>query len=109
RFTAATPHADSKLAESRFGRPGAAVAAAAAPGSGSGPRITTETPEARVARLRAAHQRAAAARVSRVDKIVDQGRRFFDSAHKVTVMGMIGCTGTYPLPVPFPYIISNKF
>ncbi|KAK1754226.1 cytochrome oxidase c assembly-domain-containing protein [Echria macrotheca] len=96
RFTAATPHADSKLAEPRFSRPSAAVGAATAPGSGSGsgsgPRLTRETPEERVARLRAIHQRATAARVSRLDMIIDRGRRFFDSAHKVTVMGMIGFT-----------------
>lgn len=87
RFTAATPHASSKLAEPR-------PAAAAAGGRAPKPKIiTSETPEERVARLRAAHRSAIEARVSKADKIIDRGRRFFDSAHKVAVMGLIGFTG----------------
>ncbi|KAK3492658.1 cytochrome oxidase c assembly-domain-containing protein [Neurospora hispaniola] len=51
-----------------------------------------ETPEQRVARLRAAHLKAKQAQVSRMDRIIDGSRRFFDSAHKVTVLGLIGFT-----------------
>ncbi|EAQ84776.1 hypothetical protein CHGG_08790 [Chaetomium globosum CBS 148.51] len=51
-----------------------------------------ETPEQKVARLRAAHERAKAAKVSKFDKVVDASRKVFDSAHKVTVAGLIGFT-----------------
>lgn len=88
RFTAATPHASSKLAEPR-----PAPAGRASNNSPKPKLVNTETPEQRVARLRAAHRRATEARVSKADKIIDRGRRFFDSAHKVAVMGLIGFTG----------------
>jgi hypothetical protein len=52
-----------------------------------------ETPEQKVARLRAAHERAKAAQVSKFDRVVDASRKVFDSAHKVTVAGLIGFTG----------------
>ncbi|KAK5662319.1 hypothetical protein OQA88_8225 [Cercophora sp. LCS_1] len=86
RFTAATPHASSRPAEPRFSGPSGTRP------SKSGGGAILETPEERVARLRAAHQRAVQSRVSRFDKFVDGGRRFFDSAHKVAVMGLIGFT-----------------
>ncbi|KAM7186803.1 Cytochrome oxidase c assembly domain containing protein [Naviculisporaceae sp. PSN 640] len=107
RFTPTTPHASSKAAQPRFSTPVSArgqaaavgVGARAAPlpgGAGVGssgiPPKFHETPEQKVARLRAAHLRAKAAEVSKFDKIIDGGRRFFDSAHKVTVMGLIGFT-----------------
>ena len=60
-----------------------------------------ETPEQKVARLRAAHERAKAAQVSKFDKVVDASRKVFDSAHKVTVAGLIGFTGKQP-PLPAP-------
>lgn len=89
RFTAATPHASSKLTGPRL-----ATSAGAGGGTPKPKIITSETPEERVARLRAAHRRATEARVSKADKIIDRGRRFFDSAHKMAVMGLIGFTGT---------------
>ncbi|KAK3381911.1 cytochrome oxidase c assembly-domain-containing protein [Podospora didyma] len=108
RFTPTTPHASSKAAEPRFASPSGSVvnasrggARATPPSGGSGgsggggggrsPRFT-ETPDEKVARLRAAHLRARNAKVSKFDKIVDHGRRFFDSAHKITVVGLIGFT-----------------
>lgn len=106
RFTAATPHASSRPpAEPRFSNQGASSAPPPNKSGGARPG-RVETPEERVARLRAAHQRAVASRVSRFDRIVDGGRRFFDSAHKVAVMGLIGFTGnananhpSYPPPI----------
>ncbi|GAB1316138.1 Cytochrome oxidase c assembly-domain-containing protein [Madurella fahalii] len=101
RFTAATPHASSKAAVPRFtaprsGRGSAPGGGGGGSGSGSGgnagPGIV-ETPEQRVARLRAAHRRAKEAQVSRFDKVVDAGRRVFDSVHRVTVYGIVLFTG----------------
>ncbi|KAM7190244.1 Cytochrome oxidase c assembly domain containing protein [Rhypophila sp. PSN 637] len=106
RFTPTTPHASSKAAEPRLTIPAssrvsplAAVGGSSLPrtgGSGSSggriPPTFQETPEQKVARLRAAHLRAKAAQVSKFDKVIDGGRRFFDTAHKVTVMGLIGFT-----------------
>ncbi|KAK3349586.1 cytochrome oxidase c assembly-domain-containing protein [Lasiosphaeria hispida] len=102
RFTPTTPHANSKLPEPRFTRPGndSSRTNASPPGgkppsgdskpSKNGPDGFYETPDQRVARLRAAHRRATEAKVSRLDKVVSGGRRFFDTAHKVTVMGLVG-------------------
>jgi hypothetical protein len=94
RFTATTPHASSKTATPppRFSSPRSGAGAGGPGGSGPG-SILTETPEQKVARLRAAHRRAKEAQVSRFDKFVDAGRRVFDSAHKVTVAGLVGFTG----------------
>lgn len=89
RFTATTPHASSKLGSaaaspnSRF-KPGSAVG-----GNVSG----VETPEQRVARLRAAHEAAKNAKTSRFDQILAKSRPFFDSAHKFTVISLVGLTG----------------
>ncbi|KAK4033301.1 cytochrome oxidase c assembly-domain-containing protein [Parachaetomium inaequale] len=96
RFTATTLHASSKTATPppRFA-PSKSGPVPPAPGGGggkAGPSALFETPEQKVARLRAAHQRAKAAQVSKFDKVVDASRRVFDSAHKVTVAGLIGFT-----------------
>ncbi|KAI1077927.1 hypothetical protein F5B20DRAFT_247626 [Whalleya microplaca] len=67
--------------------------AAAAPGA-PGPRPSqTETLDERVRRLRAAHLAARKHEVSRFDRVVGAGRRYFDAAHKFTVMGLIGFSG----------------
>ncbi|KAJ4303856.1 hypothetical protein N0V88_001453 [Collariella sp. IMI 366227] len=102
RFTATTPHASSKTATPppRFSAPRSAPSPAAsagpsgAPGGGrpGGPSPLAETPEQKVARLRAAHQRAKAAKISKFDKLVDASRRVLDSAHKATVAGLVGFT-----------------
>ncbi|KAH6617728.1 cytochrome oxidase c assembly-domain-containing protein [Chaetomium sp. MPI-SDFR-AT-0129] len=100
RFTATTLHATSKTATPppRFTppRPGAASSTpgglGGSGGSGDAGDALFETPEQKVARLRAAHQRAKAAQVSKFDAVVDHSRRFFDSAHKITVVGLIGFT-----------------
>ncbi|KAK3991496.1 cytochrome oxidase c assembly-domain-containing protein [Cladorrhinum sp. PSN332] len=99
RFTATTPHASSKAAAaklqaaqppSRNAPPkpltsGSSAAAAAAAGM-------IETPEQKVARLRAAHQKAKLAQVSKLDQAVDLGRRVFDKAHRLTVISLVGFT-----------------
>ncbi|KAK4126933.1 hypothetical protein N657DRAFT_640808 [Parathielavia appendiculata] len=103
RFTATMPHASSKAAAPppRFASPksGAAPpppAPAGGPvpfgGGSSAGSIPFETPEQKVARLRAAHRRAKEAQVSKFDRIVDASRRVFDSAHKITVKGLVGFT-----------------
>ncbi|KAL2147553.1 hypothetical protein VTI28DRAFT_8808 [Corynascus sepedonium] len=95
RFTATTLHASSKSAAPppRFTPSKSGHGHAAAPGGGGkgGPSIP-ETPEQKVARLRAAHLRAKAAQTSRFDRVVDASRRVFDSAHKITVAGLFGFT-----------------
>lgn len=102
RFTATTPHASSKTAEPRFNLPrtsGASVATRiGGGGKGGGPGKTKvdgiiETPEQKVARLRAAHQRAKLAKVSRLDKFLEVGRKVADSTHRLTVVGLIGLSG----------------
>ncbi|KAK4155629.1 cytochrome oxidase c assembly-domain-containing protein [Chaetomidium leptoderma] len=98
RFTATTLHASSKTATPppRFSSPSKSGSASSAPGGGGGshggPSPRVESPDQKVARLRAAHRRAKEAEVSRFDKVVNAGRRVFDSAHKVTVVGLIGFT-----------------
>lgn len=115
RFTAATPHASSKTS-SRLAPPAPPSSSSPKPpssglpsGGGGTPPPFVETPDQRVARLRAAHRRAAAASVSKFDRIVDSSRRLFDSAHKIAVMSIITATGTSPFPpVPATTNIRNQ-
>ncbi|RYP69911.1 hypothetical protein DL769_005152 [Monosporascus sp. CRB-8-3] len=116
RFTASTPHANAKSSPS----PATAVPGGA-PSSSSSPAMTqqkqgsssthqpqqrrmpppgmpqkqsqTETIEERVRRLRAAHLAAKQHDISRFDKVVNASRKYFDAAHKFTVMGLIGFSG----------------
>ncbi|CAK7232912.1 hypothetical protein SEUCBS140593_008423 [Sporothrix eucalyptigena] len=71
--------------------PAANPAAAAAAGAASAPP-GSETPAQKVARLRAAHQAAKNAQVSQLDKVIGGTRRVFDSAHRFTIIGLIGFT-----------------
>ncbi|KAI0401093.1 hypothetical protein F4802DRAFT_442590 [Xylaria palmicola] len=105
RFTSNTPHANAKPA------PASRAAVAARPNASSSsaqqglPRrggvgvgvgtasIPKETMEERVRRLRAAHLAAKQHSVSRMDRVIGNSRRFFDAAHKFTVMGLIGFSG----------------
>ncbi|KAH6842664.1 cytochrome oxidase c assembly-domain-containing protein [Chaetomium sp. MPI-CAGE-AT-0009] len=115
RFTATTLHASSKTATPppRF-TPSKGGPLRPPPGGssgGSGGPAMFETPEQKVARLRAAHDRAKAAEVSKFDKIVDASRKVFDSAHKVTVAGLIGFTvlaGLVTAYTAFDMIMYNK-
>lgn len=97
RFTSTTPHATS--------HPGASPAKKAAPfyphqsNPGNGPRIVAEkgpageTPQQKVARLRAAANRAREGKMTGFDKAVVRGRVWADRAHRVTALGLIGITG----------------
>ncbi|KAK7456646.1 hypothetical protein CaCOL14_010548 [Colletotrichum acutatum] len=105
RFTSTTPHAASKSS------PTSAEAAAAAP-TGTSTTATAsstpatkspqppkipgrqpgESPQDRVRRLRAAHEAARKAQTSSLDRAIGGSRRFFDVAHKFTVLGLVGFT-----------------
>jgi hypothetical protein len=109
RFTANTLHASSKTAtppprfttrKSRAAPPSTGGSGGSGGGSNAGSSPLLETPEQRVARLRAAHRKAKEAEVSKFDKVVDKSRRIFDSAHKLTVAGLIGFTGECTCPCP---------
>lgn len=98
RFTATTPHASSKAGPSRFPPPPRAGGGPRKPGAASArasPTPNSETPEQRVARLRAAHERAKTAQISRFDQLIAKSRPFFDSAHRITVISLVGLTGTH--------------
>lgn len=117
RFTATTPHASSKRASpapaarnpisqpaSASSPAGAAAAAAAkipAPAAEgtippiSPPGAVKETPAQRVARLRAAHEAAKVARISPFDRFLERTRPILNSAHKITVMGLVSLTGVF--------------
>lgn len=122
RFTANTLHANSKAATppARFASPTSSPAPSSASAAGPGPSGRgsnagsppfLETPEQKVARLRAAHRRAKEAQVSKLDKVVDGGRRWFDSAHKTAVYALLGCTVIAGLATAYTavdMIIYNK-
>ncbi|KAI1799648.1 hypothetical protein F4811DRAFT_542854 [Daldinia bambusicola] len=101
RFTSNTPHANAK-APSRTPPQSSSSAST----TSSQPAVqrhmpppdmprpsAPETMEERVRRLRAAHLAARKHETSRFDRIVDVSRRYFDAAHKFTVLGMIGFSG----------------
>ncbi|KAI1347328.1 hypothetical protein F5Y01DRAFT_295447 [Xylaria sp. FL0043] len=121
RFTSNTPHANTKSTNKNNPSASSASASASAAasrsarspnvsssaslyrrggagaGAGVGGAASTsiphETMEERVRRLRAAHLAAKQHSVSRMDQIIGGSRRFFDAAHKFTVMGLIGFSG----------------
>ncbi|KAK0744267.1 cytochrome oxidase c assembly-domain-containing protein [Apiosordaria backusii] len=90
RFTATTPHADSK--SSRFSKPGSPTSIPPSRGPGGNP-IRLETPDEKVARLRAAHQRAKLANVSKLEQYLAVGRSLADKGHRLSVMALIGFSG----------------
>ncbi|KAF9873430.1 hypothetical protein CkaCkLH20_09243 [Colletotrichum karsti] len=108
RFTSTTPHAASKSStppprSSAAAKAGAkttqstnaAAASRTTPQKSSSAtpgRLPGETPEQRVRRLRAAHEAARKAQTSSVDRVIGGSRRFFDVAHKATVIGLVGFT-----------------
>lgn len=119
RFTATTPHASSKTPlkirkvgstqsssqsfqvepdvedpKSEFRRPF--------------PQAKTETPAERVARLRAAHEVAKNARVSSVDRFLEKTRPILNSAHKITVIGLVSLTGVFLFPPYCPIFVATR-
>ncbi|KAI0155210.1 hypothetical protein GGR57DRAFT_464566 [Xylariaceae sp. FL1272] len=100
RFTSNTPHAATKSTPPNATpktpsqtRPPPRPLRRPAGAPAAGPNVTQETMEERVRRLRAAHLAAKQHDVSKMDKIIGSSRRFFDAAHKFTVMGLIGFSG----------------
>ncbi|VBB79813.1 Putative protein of unknown function [Podospora comata] len=91
RFTATTPHADSKTA--RFSKPPNTSSLPPSGGSPEGNPIRIETPDEKVARLRAAHQRAKLANVSKLEQYLAVGRSLADKGHRLSVMALIGFSG----------------
>ena len=93
RFTSTTPHATN--------RPKAKPFYPQAANPGNGPKIVAEkgpageTPQQKVARLRAAAARAREGKMTGFDKAVVKGRVWADRAHKVTALGLIGITGMF--------------
>ena len=59
-----------------------------------------ETPAEKVSRLREARLRERAAQVTGWDRLVIRGRRWADTAHKVTVLGLVGFSSVYKSPLP---------
>ncbi|KAK2055622.1 hypothetical protein LY76DRAFT_520037 [Colletotrichum caudatum] len=93
RFTSTTPHAASKSSPTLTTT---TTTTSSPQPSSSSPRVPGrppgESPEERVRRLRAAHEAARAAQTSSVDRVIGGSRRFFDFAHKFTVLGLVGFT-----------------
>src|ERR1700753_292218 len=84
RFTSTTPHASAKpldnlskaISQRNPGQPG-------------------ETPQEKVRRLRAAADRARDAQITSFDRLIVKGRKWADTAHKITTLTLIGATGVY--------------
>ncbi|KAI0139172.1 hypothetical protein F4776DRAFT_54161 [Hypoxylon sp. NC0597] len=103
RFTSNTPHANAKAASNPpppSSSPSSATSSSPSrppqsrmPPPGMPRPLAPETIEERVRRLRAAHLAAKRHETSRFDRIVDASRRYFDAAHKFTVLGLIGFSG----------------
>lgn len=116
RFTATSPHAYSKPTVPRSAASNTSFPSSplprdpsishSIPGRNGAPRPGTitpgggETPKEKVARLRAAHEAAKRAQISRWDRVVVRGRVWADAAHKYVTMGLIGFTGTSSLEFP---------
>ncbi|KAI8628518.1 hypothetical protein F5Y19DRAFT_142680 [Xylariaceae sp. FL1651] len=96
RFTSNTPHVNAKSTPNTTGKTSSSPNSASRTllrRGGMGPSTTQETMEERVRRLRAAHLAAKQHNVSKMDQVIGSSRRFFDAAHKFTVMGLIGFSG----------------
>ncbi|KAI1775985.1 hypothetical protein F4818DRAFT_415661 [Hypoxylon cercidicola] len=99
RFTSNTPHAKAKAASTPSSATSSSPQASPRPSHNRTPppgmsgHASPETIEERVRRLRAAHLAARKHETSRFDRVVDVSRRYFDAAHKFTVMGLIGFSG----------------
>jgi len=81
RFTATGPYAAAKTP----------AASSSIPIGKAAPR--NETPQQKIARLRAAAAQARAGQETGFDKTVRVGRRWADRAHRVTAWSLIGLTG----------------
>ncbi|KAI1453009.1 hypothetical protein F4805DRAFT_445216 [Annulohypoxylon moriforme] len=104
RFTSSTPHAHAKAASPSSSSSSSSSKTKSSPASRPSqsnrlppagmPRPSApETMEERVRRLRAAHLAARRHETSRFDRVVNVSRRYFDAAHKFTILGLIGFSG----------------
>ncbi|KAI9804838.1 MAG: hypothetical protein M1825_001206 [Sarcosagium campestre] len=93
RFTATGPHAHSNphLSASAPPRPPPPSSSAPPPPPSSN-QLPHETPQQKVARLRAAAQQARLSKVSTFDKVVVSGRTWADRVHRFAALGLIGIT-----------------
>jgi Cytochrome oxidase c assembly len=104
RFTSTSPYASSKPTPSTsspsFGSyhpptPRPTQASSTPPGP------PDETPQEKVARLRAASRLAKAkASMSPLDRAIDRGRRVADKSHRIVAYGLIGFAGYTSRPFP---------
>lgn len=92
RFTATGPVAHSKT-ELR----GTTVDIGTGSGAAGSPAPAGETPQQKIARLRALAQRAKLDNVSTLDRVVSTGRTWADRAHRLTTLSLIGFTGGFLL------------
>lgn len=132
RFTATSPHAYSKPASilrtaantfspsaspshpSRKPAPNAHApnSPPPPPPSSSQQQQQRETPHQKVARIRALRAAQKLNSLTLWEKTVIRGRRYADSAHRITVYGLMGATGnpfSPPSPFsasPYPFILS---
>ena len=96
QFTATSPHAYSKPPGFRSTAPHVPTSSSPLPnasGSNRPTNVPAETPAEKVARLRAAHVAKKAQNISIWDRIVVRGRSVADTAHRLTVYGIIGFSG----------------
>ncbi|KAI1760028.1 hypothetical protein GGR53DRAFT_104750 [Hypoxylon sp. FL1150] len=97
RFTSNTPHAKVKAASTPSSTISSPPQATPRPSHSRTPPMgrssSPETIEERVRRLRAAHLAAKKHETSRFDRVANVSRRYFDAAHKFTVLGLIGFSG----------------
>lgn len=98
RFTATGPYASSKPSAAPYKLPGFLANSDSKPQNNGSGGNRQETPKEKVERLRA---QARAARIaqstSRLDTLVDFGRRFANKAHKGMVYTLITASGTLPI------------
>ncbi|KKK22600.1 hypothetical protein P175DRAFT_0502682 [Aspergillus ochraceoroseus IBT 24754] len=95
RFTATGPYASSKPSAAPYKLPGFMANSAASNSQSTGPGgQRQETPKEKVERLRAqARASRIAQSTSRVDTMIDFGRRFANKAHKTMVYTLIAASG----------------
>lgn len=74
----------------------------------AGPAPPNETPQQKVARLREAARRVKAGTETTSDRLLRHGRKWADGAHRVTVMGLIGLSGTCLLLCNISVIIEDN-
>ncbi|KAL3424206.1 hypothetical protein PVAG01_03487 [Phlyctema vagabunda] len=85
RFTSTTPHASARP-PSAYTKPIPNASRLRTPGP------TGETPQQKVARLRAAAAKTRDAKISTFDKVLVHGRVWADRAHRFTTLSLIGIT-----------------